>query len=110
MCHNLTVVRFRLTARVLALALVVLGSGAAGVALGRGPDLPPQLPAAVRTRIQPVTDNPSLAVKVPGEPFVARVEVFEYLLDHPEFASHVTRTLKFARYKIWRTPTGLGLW
>jgi len=31
-----------------------------------------------------------------------RQEVFEYLLDHPEFASHVTRALGVARYKIWR--------
>ena len=109
LCHNPTVVRFRVPARVLALVLVVLGVGAVGVALGRGPELPPQLPPAVRARIQPVTENASLAVKVPGEPFVGRREVFEYLLDHPEFASHVARTLKFARYKIWRTPTGLGL-
>ena len=59
--------------------------------------------------MQPVTDNASLAVRVPGEPFVAHRETFEYLLDHPEFASHVTRMLKFARYKIWRTPTGMGI-
>ncbi len=36
------------------------------------------------------------------EPYVVRPEIFEYLLDHPEFASHVTRALKVARYKIWR--------
>jgi len=105
----LPVVRFRPAARLLGLVLVVLGTGAAGVALGRGPELPSQLPATVRARIQPVTDNASLSVKVPGEPFVGRREIFEYLLDHPEFASHVARTLKFARYKIWRTPTGLGI-
>ena len=28
------------------------------------------------------------------EPYVVRPEIFEYLLDHPEFASHVTRALK----------------
>ena len=91
------------------LVLVVLGTGAAGAAAGRGPELPSRSPLRSRARIQPVTDNPSLAVKVPGEPFVARREVFEYLLDHPEFATHVTRALKFARYRIWRTPTGLGI-
>jgi len=59
--------------------------------------------------VQPVTENASLSVRVPGEPFIARRETFEYLLDHPEFASHVTRMLKYARYKIWRTSTGLGI-
>jgi hypothetical protein len=102
-------VRVRRVARLFALVLVVLGSGAAGVAVSRGPDLPPQIPASIRARLQTVTDNASLAVKVPGEPFVARKETFEYLLDHPEFASHVARMLKYARYKIWRTPSGLGI-
>ena len=74
-----------------------------------GPSCPRRSPPPSGLAIQPVTDNPSLAVKVPGEPFVGRREVFEYLLDHPEFATHVTRALKFARYRIWRTPTGLGI-
>src|SRR5439155_1270721 len=38
-----------------------------------------------------------------------RREVFEYLLDHPEFAAHLTRTLRIARYRIWREPDGLWL-
>ena len=41
--------------------------------------------------------------------FVARREVFEYLLDHPEFATHVTRTLRVARYRIWRASDGLWI-
>jgi hypothetical protein len=68
-----------------------------------------QLPAAARARLQPVTDSASLAVKVDGQSFLARRDVFEFLLDRPEFATHVTRALKFARYKIWRTPAGLGI-
>jgi hypothetical protein len=48
-------------------------------------------------------------VKIDGEPFVARRDVFEYLLDHPDFATHVTRSLKLARYRIWRTPDGLAI-
>jgi hypothetical protein len=43
------------------------------------------------------------------EPYVVRPEVFEYLLDHPEFASHVTRALRAARYKIWREAGSLWL-
>ena len=38
-----------------------------------------------------------------------RPEVFEYLLDHPDFASHVTRALGLARYRIWRASDGLWL-
>jgi hypothetical protein len=38
-----------------------------------------------------------------------RPEVFEYLLNHPDFASHVTRALGLARYRIWREADGLWL-
>jgi hypothetical protein len=38
-----------------------------------------------------------------------RPEVFEYLLDHPEFASQVTRALALARYRIWHDARGLWL-
>jgi hypothetical protein len=87
--------------------VLLLGAAVAGAS---GPvALPPEVPAAARARVQPVTDRPSLAVKVDGEPFVGRQQVFEYLLDHPDFATHVTRTLKLARYRIWRTPAGLSI-
>jgi hypothetical protein len=92
--------------------LILLGSilvGTAAATAGGAPELPARLPAVARARVQPVAAKPSLAVKVDAEPFVARREVFEYLLDHPDFATHVTRTLKLARYRIWRTPDGLGI-
>ncbi len=44
-----------------------------------------------------------------SSPTSVRPEIFEYLLDHPEFASHVTRALKAARYKIWREAGSLWL-
>src|SRR3989449_5057780 len=44
------------------------------------------------SRLALVTATASLATHAAGEPFVARREVFEYLLDHPEFAAHLTRT------------------
>lgn len=105
----MSVVGFRRTARSLLVSgLIVVG--AAGVGAAGGPlALPPEVPAVARARVQPVTDNPSLAVRIDGEPFVARREVFEYLLDYPDFATHVTRTLKLARYRIWRTPGGLAI-
>jgi hypothetical protein len=92
----------------LLVGLVLAGSAAAGAAAGLV-ELPRQVPREARARVQPVTDDPSLAVKVEAEPFVARRDVFEYLLDHPEFATHVTRALRYARYRIWKTPAGLGL-
>jgi hypothetical protein len=95
--------------RGVALAAVVLMSGAPEAPAGPALDLPAQLPSAARARLQPVTDKPSLAVKVQGQSFVGRAEVFEFLLDHPDFATHVTRALRFARYKIWRTASGLGI-
>jgi hypothetical protein len=56
-----------------------------------------------------VTERASLAAHVDGEPFRGRRDVFEYLLDHLEFATHVTRALKVARYRVWTVPGGYGL-
>jgi hypothetical protein len=98
----------RVARSVLLVGLII--AGAAGMAgAGDRITLPTDVPEPARERLRPVTEAPSLAVKVAGEPFVARREVFEYLLDHPEFATHVTRSLKLARYKIWRTPSGLSI-
>ena len=109
MCHNRTVVRLRRSVHGVVLAAVVLTLGPAEAPAGAGPELPAELPPAARARLQPVTDKASLAVRVDGQSFVGRRDIFEFLLDHPDFATHVTRALKFARYKIWRTPGGLGI-
>jgi hypothetical protein len=71
--------------------------------------LPPEVPPATRARLAPVTDQASLATRVDGPPFEARRDVFEYLLDHPDFATHVTRVLRAARYRVWAVPGGYGL-
>ena len=96
--------------RVLALAgtsVVLLLSSA--LAARPEPALPVDIPASERSRLTAVTATVSLAAHAAGAPFVARRAVFEYLLDHPEFAAHVTRTLRLARYRIWREPDGLWL-
>jgi hypothetical protein len=103
------VVRLPRTIHSLLLLGALLAASAGDAAAGGLVELPAQVPDAVRARMQPVTSNASLAVKVDAEPFVARRDVFEFLLDHPDFATHVTRALKLARYKIWRTPGGLGI-
>jgi len=58
-------------------------------------------------RLQEVTADATISARALGEPFLARREIFEFLLDHLEFASHVTRALRVARYRVWRTPEGL---
>ncbi len=80
-----------------------------GVADPAPPGLPSQVPEQTRTRLQDITEHPTVSTRVESEPFAGRVDVFEYLLDHPEFATHVTRTLKLARYRIWRTTDGLAI-
>ena len=92
-----------------ALAGLSLVLVAAAAAADGGPPLPAHIPSDARARVTPVTEEPSLSTRVNGAPFVARREVFEFLLDHPEFATHVTRALKLARYRIWRTAEGLAI-
>jgi hypothetical protein len=89
-----------------ATALLVAGSAFAARPV---PALPADLPTAERVRLQQVAEQASVTTRADGEPFVTRRDVFEYLLDHPEFATHVTRALKLARYRIWREPDGLWL-
>lgn len=86
---------------------VVLLSSA--LAAGPTPTLPTEIPAAERDRLRQVAETASVSTRADGEPFVTRREIFEYLLDHPEFATHVTRALRLARYRIWRGPEGLWL-
>jgi hypothetical protein len=95
------------TCAVAGLAVILLVSGA--LAAKPSPILPAQIPAVERARLQEVADAASVSARAAGEPFVARPDVFEFLLDHPDFATHVTRALKLARYRIWRGPEG-GLW
>jgi hypothetical protein len=73
------------------------------------PVLPGGLPASQldRARLEEVTRNPSLSARAESEVMVGRLEVFEFLLDHPDFATHITRALRLARYRIWRTDDGM---
>jgi hypothetical protein len=99
--------RRRSTCAVAGFAVLLLVSGA--LATRPLPTLPAQIPAGERARLQEVAEAASVSARAAGEPFIARPDVFEFLLDHPEFATHVTRALKLARYRIWRGPEG-GLW
>jgi hypothetical protein len=71
--------------------------------------LPEKVPPTERHRLEEITKRAFASTQITFEPYLVRPEVFEYLLDHPEFASHVTRALRAARYKIWRERDSLWL-
>src|SRR3989442_8051441 len=93
--------------RVLALAgtLVVLLLSSV-LAARPEPALPAEMPASERSRLAAFTATASLATHAAGQPFLPRREGFEYLLDPPEFAAHLTPTLRIPRYPIWGAPHG----
>jgi hypothetical protein len=105
--------RSRRPARALSCALVLLAGALLRPALGAGgegaPALPPGVPPAELARIEKVLAKATVSTRVAIEPYHLRLDVFDYLLDHPEFATQVTRALKLARYRIWRTADGLNL-
>lgn len=71
--------------------------------------LPSQFPPDQRAMVDDVVKHAFASTRMELEPYPVRAEVFEFLLDHPEFASHVTRALRAARYKIWHDGDGLWL-
>ncbi len=94
-------------------ALVLLSGALLRPALGAGgegaPELPPGVPPAELARIEKVLAQATVSARVEAKPYPLRLDVFDYLLDHPDFATQVTRALKLARYRIWRTADGLNL-
>jgi len=70
--------------------------------------LPRQLPPTERARLEEIAKNSFASTRVQFDPYPVRPEIWEYLLDHPEFATHVTRALKLARYRIWHD--GAEMW
>jgi hypothetical protein len=89
------------------LALVPIAPG--GAADSTALSLPAGIPAAERSRLTSVAAGAAISTRVDGEPFLARRDVFEYLLNHLAFTTQVTRALRFARLRIWQTPEGLAL-
>ena len=86
---------------------LLLGLGAA-IAAAPPLGLPPQLPPAERLKLEEIVRRSFASTRVEEAPYAARADVWEYLLDHPEFATHVTRALKLARYRVWHE--GGDLW
>jgi hypothetical protein len=69
--------------------------------------MPPNLPTEEAQRVRTVAEAASVRGRVNGQSFVLNAEIFEYLVDHPEFASEVMRSLGYGRYRAWREPEGL---
>jgi hypothetical protein len=86
---------------------LVIGAAATALAAAGPLALPAGVPAPERMRLERVAASAVVSTHYDGEPFPARRDVFEFLLDHPEFATHVARALRTARYRIWHTPDGL---
>jgi hypothetical protein len=71
--------------------------------------LPSQVAPEERARLEEIVKKSFASTRVEHEPYAVRPELWEYLLDHPEFATHVTRALKLARYRVWHDDSGLWL-
>jgi len=67
------------------------------------------VPPTELARIEKVLGKATVWTRVEIEPYPLRLDIADYLLDHLEFATQVTRALKLARYRIWRTADGLNL-
>jgi hypothetical protein len=94
----------RVTAAGAGALLVLVGSAlAARPAL----PLPRGVPEDEAQRLRQVAEHATVAGRVTGEAFLARPSLFEYLLDHPELASHLIRALRVNFYRVWREPDGL---
>jgi len=89
--------------------LTLLPIASSGAADSTVLSLPPDIPVAERSRLAGVAAGAAIATRVDGEPFLARRDVFEYLLNHLAFTTHVTQALRFARLRIWPTAEGLML-
>jgi hypothetical protein len=88
---------------------IALALGITTAVMAASAVLPADLPRPQRDRLEAIARAAAVSTRVDADPFVARPEVFQYLLDHPEFATRVTRVLKVARYRVWREADGLHL-
>ena len=89
---------------VLAAAVGAVAAGSAGA-----PAWPERLPQGERAALEQVVKSASISTRMELPAFPVRAEVFEYLLEHPEFASHVTRALRAARLRLWANGDRLEL-
>jgi len=89
---------------VLLFAVGAVAAGSAGALAW-----PERLPQGERAALEQVVKSASISTRMELPAFPARPEIFEYLLEHPEFASHVTRALRAARLRLWANGDRLEL-
>lgn len=80
------------------LLLWIVGSSAAELDEGPGPFS--AVPSDDRQSLEEIVRTPTLYREIKGIKFRSRKEIYDYLLDHPEFAAGVARALKLADYEI----------
>jgi hypothetical protein len=95
----------------LLIALAVAAALPSSVHAAASPPLwvPASVAPGPRAQLETLAQDALVSTRVEGPRHAMRPDVFEYLLDHPDFASHVTRALGLARYRIWRASDGLWL-
>lgn len=59
-----------------------------------------------RAALEKVVRHPVLSREIRDVSFLSRKEVYEYLLDHPDFATGLARTLGLSKYRIEKEPGG----
>lgn len=81
-------------------ALLIWIVGPSSAELGNGLIPFSQLTKDDRQAVEEILRAPTLSREVKGIRFRSREEVYEYLLDHPDFATAVARALNFSQYQI----------
>lgn len=56
--------------------------------------------------VRDVVTRPLVARQVNGIAYKSRPEIFQYLLDHPDFAATMARAIKVGRYRVTPVPGG----
>lgn len=96
-CKTMT----RLRGTVLGALVVLMGAGLLYADAGRPVEWS-RLPPDAQKLIQPVVGKPQISRDVGNITYPSRREIWEYLLDYPDFAADVARALHEGRYHIRR--------
>ncbi len=56
--------------------------------------------------VRDVVTRPLVAREVNGITYRSRADIFQYLLDHPDFAASMARAIKVGRYRVTPVPGG----
>src|SRR5437660_440292 len=85
----------------LTLGLLALLAGAAAPDAGVGQPIDwGRLPSASQRLVEPVVARPQISRDVAHITYPSRREIWEYLLDYPDFAADVARALHEGKYRL----------